>query len=584
MVLNSKSKATSKAIFNGQRLEGPGSNKSAASLIIGALVLLLSAGGTAFGRLVIQPLQLQMSERPNKMFSVPITLKNMSNTSTEDVELRIVDITQDPNGLWDNIELYESNPNRERSAASWLTLAADKISLEPNQEKVVMLKGRVAVGTRGHYSAGILAITQPRAGIVAGRTANMVFKYLVPIVIEAKGFMTRDEVKVIDAGLQFVSQTMRRDPATLVTMTVQNKGITYVSLNAKAFVYAKQGDHWRKMTETNFDGRSILPGETFTHQQDVGRPLATGTYKVQIFLYVNGRRTDFHEAVLQFQGDSRIDIIDQKDTAPLVMDPSVVDIQAIPGAMRMGRIAVSNFSEEDITIDAEVGLPDVLASRTLPLPDGRTLIGERLGCNSWLRVEPSRFTIRGYQRKNVRIVADMPEAAGNYPHYYATINLRASYQDGQSGGTKQGYAFVTTRGAEERPLVEGREFPVRDLGSGRYLAVSRFVNMGDTHVRPIRCSGLLLVDSNNAFRRRFRMAPMEGLTGYMLPMMSRQFTGALDVSDLDPGDYRLVAVLESDKGQPVSNQQGIRIKEENGIKTVEVLGVDAIGGAVEVSL
>jgi len=584
MVLNSKSKAISKAISGGQRLEGPGPHTNAASLIIGALVLLLFASGTTFGRLVIQPLQLQMSERPNKNFSAPITLKNMSNTSPEDVELRLVDVTQDPNGLWDNIELYESNPNRERSAASWLTLATDRVSLEPNQEKIVMLKGRVGVGTRGHYSAGILVITQPRAGIVAGRTANMVFKYLIPIVIEAKGFSTRDEVKVVDAGLEFLSQTTRRDPATQVTMTVQNEGVTYASLNAKAFVYAKQGDHWRKMVETNFTGRSILPGVTFTHHQDVGRPLATGTYKVQIFLYVNGHRTDYHEAQVQFQGDSRIDITDQKDTAPLVLDPSVVEIQAIPGAMRQGILTVSNFSEEDITIDAEVGLPGVLASRTIPLPDGRTLIGEHLGCTSWLRVEPSRFTIRGYQRKNVRVIADMPEAAGDYPHYYGTINLRASYPDGQSGGSKQGYAFVTTRGAEERVVVQDKEFTVRNLGPGRYLAVSRFVNMGDTHVRPIRCSGLLLLDSNNAFRRSFRMAPMEGLTGYMLPMMSRQFTGALDVSDLDPGDYRLVAVLESDKGQPVNNQQGIRIKEENGIKTVEVLGVDAIGGAVDVSL
>ena len=91
-------------------------------------------------------------------------------------------------------------------------------------------------------------------------------------------------------------------------MTIKNSGITYASINARALVYARQGDHWRKVTETEFSGRSILPGVTFTHHRDVGRPLASGTYKVQIFLYVNGRRPDYHEAEVQFQGDSRINI------------------------------------------------------------------------------------------------------------------------------------------------------------------------------------------------------------------------------------------------------------------------------------
>ncbi len=589
MMLNKEPMEKQGATSVGQSCQASSAFKGVTARVIGAIALVLLVGSSAFGQLIIQPMIVEVAERPNKPFSAYLTLENISNVNIEEVDIRLVDISQDPNGTWLDIKPGVSDHQvLERSCASWLSLDTESLTLGPNEREHILLQGRVKSGQRGYFCAGILARTRPRMQVFDDVSAAMAYEFLIPIIIEVQGRSMPDEISVVGEGLKFSPQTSSREAETLVTMTVRNEGGTFARLNANSVVWAQQGGHWRKITEKEFPEKRILPGVTFTLAENVGRPLRAGAYKVQTFLYVNGRRADFHETSVQFQGDSRAVFGDvQLPDAVLLFDPSVVNIEGIPGGKRQDAVTVINSSEETVNVQVEVAMPKQLGNMAVKLPDGSPLIGDYISCAPWVKVYPEEFSMRGYGRQNIRVIADMPESAGEYPNYYGVIKLHATYPDGQIAGTAEGYAFIKTRDGVETPVVEGMQLTVGESGPGRYIVSSRFVNKGNTHVSPV-CEGVLTRASDNSYVKRFIMST-QMQSAYMLPFESRSYSGILDVGGLPDGNYRVIAYLQHDKGvgpqqRSADCQQGIKIATENGTKTVEVIGLDAIGGAVQIQL
>ena len=107
-------------------------------------------------------------------------------------------------------------------------------------------------------------------------------------------------------------------------------------------------------------------------------------------------------------------------------------LDIIPGATRATALQVTNGSEEDITVKAELLVPEQMHQ----MSNSRGVKGDDLACNGWVTVNPATFTLRGHARRNVTIMAKMPKEATKYPSYYGTLRLRVSYPDGTLGGVK----------------------------------------------------------------------------------------------------------------------------------------------------
>lgn len=556
---------------------------------IGATLLLLLAGSSAFGQFVVQPMKVEAAAPPNRKFPTSLAIENLNSVALEQVDLRLVDITQTDDGVWEVVEPDDPTVKAlERTCIDWITLEEESIDLAPLERKVLNMWVRVPVGKRGYYCAGIMASTRPRAEVIDGMTTNLVFRFLIPIIIEVQGRPMRNEISLLDTGLAFRPRTEIASAATLVTMKVENTGGTYARLMGINRVWAKQGGHWRKIGTLEFPERSILPGAAFTLTQDVGRPLPAGQYRVQGYLYVDGRRADQFVSEFEFGGDDRMRQATGGSVGPAIdavlsLDPPELTLTAVPGAMRQERVTIINSSEESVQVDIETTIPKKMVGMAVQLPNGMSIRGEELACASWLQVEPKQFTLPGYGRKNVRVIAEMPGIGSPFPNYYADLKLHASYPDGQLAGTAEGSIFVQTYGTQAEARVEKGTFAVHESAPGRYIVTARFSNMGVTHVMP-RCHGRLLLASDDSIRKRFAMNESYDESGKLLPFESRPFTGILDVSDVGEGLYRLVAILEHDKGNPVFSQQAIQIRNENGTMSVEVVGLDAIGGETVIEL
>ena len=565
--------------------------------IIGIMVVVLLTGGSAFGQFLVQPMKMEMSLPPGRRAWPEIIIENTSDAARQ-VDLRIVDISQDPNGIWVPIEpdakvtedgsgarwvWAGSEDNKIRldiskmqSCQGWLHVDSDSVQIGPYGRLTVRVRVDVPPGKRGYYSAAILASSLLAPG-GSGFSTAVVLEFLIPVIIEVQGRPEPSNIKLTDVGLQFRHRTVDKPPATLVSVDIENLGGTYSRLTAMARVWSQLGGHWRLITEKEYPETGILPGINLHLLADVGRPLPSGQYKVEALLYVDGRRSPLFSKEFAFEGDQRISIL--HGDAAIDLDPREVLIEAIPGATRSGRLAVFNGSEEKVDVEVEVSLPEHMVNAVYG-----NLRGPDFDCSDWVKVSPQRFTLHGKRRQNLRILCSMPKTGLLHPNFYATLTMRTRWPDGQTAGTTKARLCVVNKKGQGNPRIMNQQLTLSESSPNHYLVTARFSNIGDTHVLPDCRAVLSIVDDvANTPRARFLLSS-EKRRGIMLPLEKRNFTGVLDVSRVPPGMYRLTVILTGENGESAQGQTAVRVVETTERKVVEVMNVEEVGGATTVEL
>lgn len=317
MVERVGNQVTQKAVhlFGGQMARGIMTGRAGVARIIGVSAIMLLTGSSAFGQFVVQPMKLVVPVPPGRRVPVEVQLENTTRDTIQSVDMRLADITQDANGVWQAIEpdaqvtsgpngaeivnvgtdvapnLVDISKSRQRSCQSWLRLMQTKVEIRPLNRVPVQLFIDVPPGTRGYYCAVLLAQALLGPQEIQGVMSNVVLEFVVPIIVEVQGRPERQNVQLTNVGLEFRPQDERAEAATLVTLSVKNDGGTYSVLRGYARIWGKLGGHWRKIGDREFSGdNSIVPGAAFRMKADVGCALGAGEYKVEGYLYVDGAR------------------------------------------------------------------------------------------------------------------------------------------------------------------------------------------------------------------------------------------------------------------------------------------------------
>ena len=553
--------------------------------IIGVLAIMLLTGSSAFGQFLVQPMKLVIPAAPGRRVPVEVMLENTTRDTVQNVDLRLADITQDANGVWQAIEpdaQVVDGPNgtkivnvgtdyapnlvdisKLRSCQSWLRLVQNKVEIRPLNRVPVQLIIDVPAGTRGYYCAALLAQALIGPQEIQGMMSNVVLEFVVPVIVEVQGRPERQNVDLIDVGLEFRPQDERTEAVTLVTLAVKNDGGTYSVLKGYARIWGKLGGHWRKIADREFPGDiSIIPGVEFRLRTDVGCALGAGDYKVQGYLFVDGAQGADFTKELTFSGDPRVRG-SVKGTGALDMDKMEVILDSQPGQTRSASLLVVNASDEAVSVTVNVGLPDQMADKATG-----DLRSEQFDCTSWLKVTPETFTLEGKQRINLRILSEMPADATN-PNYYAMVRLHAKHvSDGQEAGRTDSRICIQNKKMPGSVRVEG--FPIRlaELTPSRYAVTAVFGNYGSTHVQPSCRAYLTAVPSNDVVKSFNLSNDILSQGGLMLPLETRSFRGVIDISGMAPGSYRLTAMLVHGKGETVYKQTGLEVTAIADGKTV----------------
>ncbi len=268
------------------------------------------------------------------------------------------------------------------------------------------------------------------------------------------------------------------------TLDITNTGGTYSRLLAQVRVWHHTRGYWRKVADLMLPETGIIPGVRLHLKQDIGTVLPDGKYKVEGYLYVDGRRGNAISREFDFRGDpTKTDV---KTGAPIDLDKRDLFVDILPGATRAGTVMVGNGSEERVTVTTEVVVPPHM---TLAV-SGTGLKGDDLSCAEWVTVNPGSFTLERYARRNLNIVVRAPNAASMYSHYYATLLLHVTYPDGSSGGMREVRICVNNSRGSDKHHIDATALNVAETSPSRYFVTARFINQGATHITPV-CRGLL---------------------------------------------------------------------------------------------
>jgi hypothetical protein len=586
-------------ILGGQMARGVLAGRTGIARIIGVLAIILLTGSSAFGQFVVQPMKLVVPAQPGRRTPVEVRLENTTRDTIQKVDLRLADITQDANGVWQAIEpdaLVTDGPNgaklvnvgtttspnlvdisKLRSCQSWLRLMRKSVEIRPLNREPVQLILDVPSGTQGYYCAALLAQTLLGQQMVEGYMSDVVLEFVVPIIVEVQGRLVKQAVQLTDVGLEFRPQDERTEAATLVTLSVKNDGGTYSILRGYARIWGKLGAHWRKIADREFTGDiSIIPGAEFSMKTDVGCALGAGDYKVEGYLFVDGAQGPAFGKELTFSGDPRVRG-PVKGTGALDLDPMEVIVECGPGQTRFSSLLVVNAYEEAVDVTVSVGLPDQMVDRATD-----TLRGDQFDCSSWLKVDPLSFRLEGKQRFNLKILSEMPADATN-PTYYAMIRLHARHvADGQEAGRTDSRICIVNKKIPGNILIQGFPMRLAELTPSRYSVVAQFGNYGSTHVQP-SCRAFLTAIPSNEVIKTFNLSnDVLSQGGLLLPLETRNFRGVMDVSGVADGSYRLTAILMNGRDQSAMKQTGLVVTTTTSGK--EVRQTELAGPPVEIKL
>ncbi|MCL5282021.1 MAG: hypothetical protein M1376_19175 [Planctomycetes bacterium] len=547
---------------------------------MGLLLVVVLAADSAFADLMVQPLLVRMTVQPGRRYTRELKLENSDPQVTETITVRLAELTQKSDASW--TELKAGDPNLStavlRSCQSWLTVPADNIAVPPYQIKPFTLQLDVPAGTRGFFFAAIVATTASRPTTLAnGVVTPMNMEVVVPVIVEVQSAPVPRRIELTDVGLDNQPAAEGVPATTNLTLDVANSGGSFSRLLPIVRLWGQSSGHWQKMADLKFKELAIMPGAKLHMHQDAGQPLASGNYRLEGFLFVDGQRGARIQKDVQFKGDPRA--ANLVGLAPMLVQPSPLFLEMIAGATRSAAVTVLNGSEEEITVAAEVVAPEHMQMAS----NSRGVRGEELSCNDWVTLRPAQFTLKGHGRQNLAVVAKMPKDAGKYPSFYGTLRLRLSYADGKLAGTKDSWICLQNKPVTGTPVLSPNVLTVSESSASRYLVTASYQNAGETHAVSLACQGVVSIVGGgglgSAVYKRFQMtSEAVGQTGILLPFETRTYSGILDISDVPPGEYYVTSVLRwpGSAADGLQQQVAVRISEQGGRK---VARMTTAGGA-----
>ena len=536
--------------------------------------LMLSAG-PAFGQFTVQPMKLELQVTPGKIVTSTLRVQSFDLDETHTINMTTTELSQLDNAEWAIIEPNDlTDPNSPHfgfdisklsSCKDWISFSHNTFQLDPQQAFPLVVSIRVERGVRGFYGAGILATSSPMRGV---GDVSVVVRFYVPVIIEIQDLPVRAEVKATDVGLELLEGTdaTGRDwSRSLATMDIENNGGSYSRIKPIVRIWSFSEGHWRVITTTDFEEKSIIPGVKFTVRNLIRKPLPKGKYKVAGYLYVDGKRRKKVEKEIDYVGEKKVSGV--AGDAPLDLDPIDITMDGMPGRVGTTTLKVYNASKEAVNIRTAMALPKEIRGKAFG-----DVKGEDLDCTQWITVKPEQFTLRGDGGTvTLRIAAKMPELTSAHASYFSLLALWATYPDGKDAGYTTTNICLRNSKIEAEPAAAAIKVIPQTLGDSKYLVVAEFGNVGPVQFVPIRVKAGLAIPTTGIHRVSTFLS---GDPSLMLPFEQREFSGVLDLSVVEAGTYALAAAIEYAPKQWEPKQLAVQVSIEGDERILEVLGVE----------
>jgi hypothetical protein len=236
-------------------------------------------------------MRVELQIRPGRRIVSAIEIQSLDPNEAHIIDLSVVDLTQNVNGEWQIIEPNEdlTDPNSSNfgivrsklaSCSKGLRLNPTSVTLGPMERHPVELNLAIPRTNSGFLCAGIIVTVRPRVDA----ELPFILRYMVPVLVEIEGRARRSKVTATDMGLEFVPAAGQRPATTLLTLNIQNDGMTFPRVRPVARIWSWSAGHWRVVKTTAFQDMAsdigIIPGARLQLKTDLKKALPRGKYKI----------------------------------------------------------------------------------------------------------------------------------------------------------------------------------------------------------------------------------------------------------------------------------------------------------------
>jgi hypothetical protein len=480
----------------------------------------------------VRPLSVDGEVPPGADVRIPIEITPTSQVDRRTLNVEVAQLAQkDDGGL--TAVAFEPGMELEHSAAPWITVP-EQVTIAPREATTLEVQMDVPISARGAHAAALILSAPPPED---AQGLRLTMRVLIPVIVGTEGRPARQNVRLSGATLRYLFPEERgtgaRPETTIADIRVENRGGTFSRYRGNIWVdVAKDTGGWRQVRRVPIPEGRILPQAAVTLPVDLGRLLPAGDYRLRGALYVDGRRTAPLRQEIAFEGHP--DVGELVTDVALGIEPALFEYTSRAGAVRSGRISVTNPALDPVEVSVDVTLPDAMAGRATA-----ELRGEDLSAAGWIEVRPDTFRLRPGQTRNLRLLARLPDVPPPSQNSYAALKLAARYLDGQRAGMAEGLVEVTLPGGEDRPTLEVAPVRLAATGDGGEYALSlRVTNTGNVVVRPEISWSVL-----DAAGTSIAQGTLDSkIAAPLMPLAARDYGGSLSLEDLPDGPLQLLTI------------------------------------------
>lgn len=508
--------------------------------------------------LYVNPMVIEVNPYPGMKVETDLEIRNSSDM-TQYVQFDQCELTQGRNGFWKIIEGADivSNQVKEISCNDWISLSESKLTVAPRQSIIVKVRLKIPPAVKGFYLSGLTATLSPTEEPTG---VGLVVRFLIPVLVNIRARAQLQKLTLTDIGMKFRPDSSSLPASTLITMTIANEGKTFSSVEGNVTLKKRVGKNWRRITDTYFRKTKIIPNVEVQFVTDIERQLPSGQYKLFGQIKIGGRRAKPLDKIIKFKGDPTI--TDAATDAAIEVTPRYITIETIQGATRNTIIQVSNASEAgSVEVHASLVVPETLKGVAMG-----ALRGEDLTCPDWLTVRPNKFKLRAGARQNIKIISKVPNSEMAYANYYASLNLRSIYSNGQSAGSSSALVCVHNKNSESEPRGQVMNLTVNAEKPSRYVVTAQFGNVGNIHYIP-KCRAVIY-DAKGMIKANLNL---KGNAFPMFPLEVRGFSEVIDFSMFEAGRYYIEPIMDYGTGNLASARLPIQISIEGRERMVEIV-------------
>lgn len=508
----------------------------------------------------VSPVRVEADVPGGRGIEIPFELSNSTETQVFEMTVTHVELLQAKDGSWlfeETDELFD--PERHNSNRTWFSNANQTITVGPQQSTNIVLEGEVPRDARGTSLSALLVTSNAQGD--ENDPVRLQFQFLVPVILTISGRPARQDISLVDLGLELINPLASVDPDSpwraLGLANMVNAGETYSRIAGNIRVELQEDDSWRLVTTADIPDRGIIPGAELALEAELGRSLPSGNYRLTGNVEVDGRRLPRVVSEFEFEGDAALDSI-AYDTS-IIVEPGIAEVAVRAGASRTQALKLTNPSDSTVEVTLSPEVPAEIASVMIG-----DVMGTEMSAANWLTMRPAKVMLRPNSSRNVRLIASLPEEAPVHPYYYSNIVVEGTYQDGQTAGTSRAKVVLERDADAAVPQVVLETLSYASVGNGQHAIRARVVNVGNLHTGLSQRAQLISEDGDIVVP-----ITLDGGEDLMLPFSVWDFAGVVDVSLLEDGEYILRASFDYVGNNRATQDLNVSISTgDDGVKVI----------------